>query len=69
MGRKRHKPEEIVAKLRQVEVLTTQGQTVAEAIRAPGSAIPTSFAGRLAAGPNRGLQLTFAPDHSMGAGQ
>jgi len=28
MGRKRHKPEEIVAKLRQVEVLTTQGQSV-----------------------------------------
>jgi len=36
MGRKKHKPEEIVAKLRQVEVLTTQGQTVAEAIRAIG---------------------------------
>jgi len=32
MGRKRHKPEEIVAKLRQVDVLTTQGHTVAEAI-------------------------------------
>ena len=36
MGRKRHRPEEIVAKLRQVEVLTTQGQTVAEAIRSIG---------------------------------
>jgi putative transposase len=36
MGRKRHKPEEIVAKLRQVEVLTTQGQSVAEAIRSIG---------------------------------
>jgi transposase-like protein len=36
MGRKRHKPEEIVAKLRQVEVLTMQGQTAAEAIRAIG---------------------------------
>jgi len=33
MGRKRQKPEEIVAKLRQVEVMTTQGQTVAEANR------------------------------------
>ena len=32
MSRK-HKPEEIVTKLRQVEVLTAQGQTVAEAIR------------------------------------
>ena len=36
MGRKRHKPEEIVTKLRQVDVLTTQGQTVAEAIRSIG---------------------------------
>jgi hypothetical protein len=26
MARKRHKPEEIVAKLRQVEVLTAQGR-------------------------------------------
>ena len=31
MGRKRHKPEEIVVKLRQVDVLTTQGQAIAEA--------------------------------------
>ena len=36
MGRKRHKPEEIVAKLRQVDVLTTQGHSVAEAIRSIG---------------------------------
>jgi hypothetical protein len=28
MPRKRHKPEEIVAKLRQVDVLVTQGQSV-----------------------------------------
>ncbi len=34
MPKKRHKPEEIVAKLRQVDVLTSQGQSVAEAIRA-----------------------------------
>ena len=33
MGRK-HKPEEIVSKLRQVDVLTSQGKPVAEAIRA-----------------------------------
>lgn len=31
---KRPKPEEIVAKLRQADVLISQGQTVAEAIRA-----------------------------------
>lgn len=30
---KRHKPEEIVAKLRQVDVVTSQGATVAAAIR------------------------------------
>ena len=36
MGRKRHKPEEIVAKLRQVEVLSSQGQSMAEAIRSIG---------------------------------
>ena len=33
MARKRHKPEEIVAKLRQVDVLTAQGQSIAEAVR------------------------------------
>ena len=36
MSKKRHKPEEIVSKLRQVEVLTSQGKTVAEAIRSIG---------------------------------
>ena len=33
MPRKSHKPEEIVAKLRQVDVLTAQGQSIAEAVR------------------------------------
>ena len=42
MGRKRtHTPEEIVAKLRQVEVLTAQGKPVAEAVRAIGVTEPT----------------------------
>lgn len=36
MPRKRHKPEEIVAKLRQVDVLTSQGHSVADAVRAIG---------------------------------
>ena len=36
MPNKRHKPEEIVAKLRRVDVLTSQGQTVADAVRAIG---------------------------------
>jgi transposase len=33
---KRHKPEEIVAKLRQVDVLTSQGHSVADAVCAIG---------------------------------
>src|SRR5277367_2846536 len=36
MPRKHHKPEEIVAKLRQVDVVTSQGKSVADAIRAIG---------------------------------
>ena len=36
MPRKRHKPEEIVTKLRQVDVLISQGQSVADAIRQIG---------------------------------
>ena len=36
MARKRHTPDEIVAKLRQVDVLVSQGQAVADAIRAIG---------------------------------
>lgn len=36
MPRKRHKPEEIVAKLRQADVLISQGQSVADAVRAIG---------------------------------
>ena len=36
MARKHHKPEEIVAKLRQAEVLLAQGKTVTEAERTLG---------------------------------
>ncbi len=36
MPQKKHKPEEIVAKLRQVDVLASQGQSVAEAVRSIG---------------------------------
>ena len=36
MTRKRHKPEEIVAKLRQVDVLVSQGGSGADAIRSIG---------------------------------
>ena len=36
MARKRHTAEEIVAKLRQVDVLVSQGKSVADAVRAIG---------------------------------
>jgi transposase-like protein len=36
MPRKRYKPEEIVAKLRQVDVLASQGASMADAIRQIG---------------------------------
>ena len=42
MARKRHTAEEIVSKLRQVDVLTAQGKPVAEAVRAIGVTEVTS---------------------------
>ena len=51
MLKKRHKPEEIVAKLRQVEVLTSQGKSVADAIRTIGVAEASDY--RLAPGVER----------------
>ena len=36
MPKKRHKPEEIVAKLRQVDVLVSQGQNLIDAVRSIG---------------------------------
>ena len=36
MPRKRHKPEEIVAKLGQVDVLVSQGKSIADAVRSIG---------------------------------
>jgi hypothetical protein len=38
MARKRYKPEEIIAKLRQVDVLVSQGQNIVDAIRMTFSA-------------------------------
>ncbi len=43
MAGKRNTPEQIVAKLRQVEVLTAQGKPVAEAVRAIGVTEPTYY--------------------------
>src|SRR3954467_4503801 len=111
MGKKRHTPEEIVSKLRQVDVLVAQGTPVADAICSIGvtevdhhrglattiqfcsaaclSGLPAPSSGGVRAG-LRGLagcahptdsagqaprtattdhELTFTPDHPMGADQ
>jgi hypothetical protein len=47
MPQRKHKPEEIVAKLRQVDVLLSQGRPVAEAIRTIVSALSIPYAARL----------------------
>ncbi len=52
--RKAHTPEEIVAKLRQAEVLVGQGKTVADAVRAIGVTEPTYYRWRAEFG---GLKL------------
>ena len=57
MSRKRHKPEEIVTKLRQVEVLTGQGRTVAEAIRSIGVTEMTFYRWRQEYGGLKGDQV------------
>jgi hypothetical protein len=41
--RKAYTPEEIVAKLRQVEVLVGQGRSVAEAVRSIGATEPSYY--------------------------
>lgn len=43
MARKHYKPEEIVAKLRQVDVLVSQGQSRSEAVRQIGVTETTYF--------------------------
>src|SRR3954468_24985316 len=111
MSRKRHKPEEIVAKLRQVDGLVAQGTPVADAVRsigvtevdhhrelatalqfcsapclfglpAPssggvraggagraGCAHPARSAGQAPRSATTNHELTFTPDHPMGADQ
>ena len=57
MPRKRHKAEEIVAKLRQVEVLSGQGQSLAEAIRSIGVTEVTYYRWRSEYGGLKGDQV------------
>jgi transposase-like protein len=57
MARKRFKPEEIVAKLRQVEVLQSQGMAVVDAIRQIGVTEVTYYRWRKEYGGMRTDQL------------
>jgi hypothetical protein len=43
MPRNRHKPEGIVAKLRQVDILVSQGKSIADAVRAIGVTVVTVY--------------------------
>ncbi len=57
MSRKRPTPEEIIAKLRQVDVLTAQGRSVAEAIRSIGVTEVTYYRWRKEYGGLKGDQV------------
>ena len=58
MGRRKtHTPEEIVAKLRQVEVLAAQGKPVAEAVRTIGVTEATYYRWRAEYGGLKGDQV------------
>ena len=57
MGRKRHTAEEIVSKLRQVDVLTAQVQAVADAIRTIGVTEVTYYRWRNEYGGLKGDQI------------
>ena len=62
MARKRFKPEEIVAKLRQAEVLTAQGKTVADAVRSIGVTEVTYYRWRQEFGGLKGDQVKRLKD-------
>jgi putative transposase len=57
MARKRHTAEEIVAKLRPVDVLTAQGNSVAEAVRTIGVTEVTYYRWRNEFGGLKGDQV------------
>lgn len=57
MARKRHTAEEIVTKLRQVDVLTAQGRPVADAIRSIGVTEVTYYRWRNEYGGLKGDQV------------
>jgi putative transposase len=62
MARKRHKPEEIVAKLRQVDVLTSQGTPISDAIRSIGVTEVTYYRWRNEYGGLKSVQVKRLKD-------
>ena len=62
MPRKHHKPEEIVAKLRQGDVWVSQGKSVADSIRAIGVTEVTYYRGRQEYGGLRSDQVKRMKD-------
>jgi transposase-like protein len=62
MPRKRHNPEEIVAKLRQVDVLVSQGKPVADAVRDIGVTEVTYYRWRQEFGGLKGDQIKRMKD-------
>ena len=62
MPRQRHKPEEIVAKLRQIDVLVSQGHTVADAVRSIGVTEVTYYRWRQEFGGLKGDQVKRLKD-------
>ena len=69
MARKRYKPEEIVAKLRQVDVLVSQGQNMGDAGQgAKNARTPAPRRGMLSGGGRCGpLALRLGAGGTMGA--
>src|SRR6516165_8593747 len=65
MARKRYKPEEIVAKLRQVDVLVSQGQNMVDAIRQIGVSEVTYYRWRQEFG---GLKIEQVSNCVVGSG-
>ena len=57
MAGQRHKPEELVAKLRQVDVLISQGRSVSESIRSIGVTEVTYYRWRSEFGGLKGDQV------------
>ena len=62
MSQRKHKPEEIVAKLRQVDVLVSQGRSVSEAVRAISVTAFTYYRWRKEYGGLKGDQMKRLKD-------